>query len=318
MATNWRNLPCLLLFTVLGIFLSILGVYSQFPATITPDAAMHAEIVESIGHQGFLTTWEPYTSNSYTYPPLFHYIAFVLPLEPIDAVRALGIVLWLVMPIAMYFLVATYDTVQRERRKRAALVAAFLVGLVPVFSNVFIYGEFPQLMSMILILVEWYLLRREKLTAAGAMVGLIALTHVFFVLVAGALYVYYLWLHRTVKVRHVVMPALVALPWSWAYIQIVKSVLAGTWENTRYNATQPVFGFWQWQTIYDWLFSVHGLTAVLFGFAVYGLFALGVSDRKLRDESRTNRLRRDYSLQGMFVLCVLMTIFHVPFTQLKM
>src|SRR3989338_10710695 len=121
-----------IIYPFIGIFLLFLAIQSQFPAAITPDAAMHAEIVEAIGHQGFITTWEPYTSNSYTYPPLFHYIAFVLPLEPIDAVRALGIVLWLVMPIAMYFLVATYDNGNKPDKK-AGLIAALLIGLVPVF-----------------------------------------------------------------------------------------------------------------------------------------------------------------------------------------
>src|SRR3989338_7962505 len=135
------------LFIVLGVFLTVLGVYSQFPTTITPDTAMHAEIVEAIGHQGFITTWEPYTENRYTYPPLFHYIAFLLPLEPIDAVRALGIVLWIVLPIAMYLLLSTFD-------RRAAVIGAILIGLVPSFSNVFIYSEFPQLMSMVLLLFE--------------------------------------------------------------------------------------------------------------------------------------------------------------------
>ena len=307
MATNWRNLPCLLLFTVLGIFLSILGVYSQFPATITPDAAMHAEIVESIGHQGFLTTWEPYAENSYTYPPLFHYIVFVLPLEPIDAVRALGIALWLVLPIAMYFLVSTYDNGSKPDKK-AGLIAALLIGLVPVFSNVFIYSEFPQLMSMILLLIEWYFLRTRKITHAGVVVGLIALTHVFFVLVASALYVYYLWLYRTLKVRYVAAPVIVALPWAFAYWNVVLSVLAGTWENTRYNVFQPVFGFWPWQTIKEWLFSAHGITLLLFALALYGWL-------KVRDRSDE---RADYALRGMFVFCLVLTVFHVPFTQLKM
>src|SRR3989344_3811411 len=136
------NTKEVVLFIVLSVFLTILGVYSQFPTTITPDTAMHAEIVEAIGHQGFITTWEPYTENRYTYPPLFHYIAFLLPLEPIDAVRALGIVLWIVLPIVMYFVASTYD-------RKAGLIAAVLIGLVPVFSNVFIYGEFPKTQAQV-------------------------------------------------------------------------------------------------------------------------------------------------------------------------
>lgn len=279
-----------IIFFLLFAFLIILGVWSQWPTTITPDAAMHAEIVELIKSQGYLTTWEPYAENAYTYPPLFHYLAFLLPLEPIDAVRGLGVILLVVLPFAMYLLVGTFN-------KKAAMIAAALVVMIPSFSNVFIYSEFPQLMAMLLLLFEWYLLRKEKLIWAAVMVGLIGLTHVFFVLVAALLFLAH------TKVRDWSKGAIafvVMLPWLPAYTHIVMNVLSGQWENVRYNATQPVFGFWGANELYDWFVSTHGLTAVMMILAVYGFF-----------------IAKDKVLRGMFVLSVLFSVFHIPFTQLK-
>src|SRR3989344_5206253 len=136
-----------------GIMLA-LGVFSQWPTTITPDVAMHAEIVEIIKIQGFIQTWEPYAQNEFTYPPLFHYATLLLPLESIDAVRALGLVIWLLFPLAIYFLVSTYN-------KKAAITAAFFIGLVPSFATVFMNSEFPQLFAILLLILKWYFLRKE-------------------------------------------------------------------------------------------------------------------------------------------------------------
>jgi hypothetical protein len=279
-------------FVVLSLFLLWMGVVTQWPTTITPDAAMHAEIVYIIKQQGFITSWEPYAPNDYTYPPLFHYLSSMLPLEPIDAVRALGLVVWLLLPLSMYVLVETYN-------KRAAIVAAILVGLVPSFSNVFIYGEFPQLLGMAFVLLEWGFLRKKRVGIAGLFVGLTALTHIFFVLVAAGLYIIYL-ISLKQRVSYLALPVFVTLPWIHAYAIVVRNVLNGTWENTRYNMTQPVFSFWSWEVVQDWLFGWHGLTIVLVVLSVIGLFL--VKDRVLR---------------WVFGLSVFLTVFHVPFTQLK-
>ena len=284
----------MIVFLIYAVILAVLGVFSQWPTTITPDAAMHAEIVEIIKVQGFIQTWEPYAQNEFTYPPLFHYATLMLPLESIDAVRALGLVIWLLFPLAMYFFVSTYN-------KKAAIPAAFFVGLVPSFATVFIYSEFPQLLAMLLLVWQWYFLRKERYGVAGVLVGLIALTHVFFVIIAGALYVCYLYASKEWRyLFYVFVPVLVGLPWLHAYGKIVRNVLTGAWENTRYNAMQPVFGFWPWETIKDWLFGMHGLTIALVVLALYGFFKT-----------------KDHILRGVFILSLIFTMFHIPFTQLK-
>lgn len=281
-------------------FLFALAVYSQWPTTITPDAAMHAEIVVAIQEQGWITAWMPYAQNEYTYPPLFHYIAVLLPLEPIDSVRVLGILIWLTLPVALYGVVATY-------RRDIAFVAAALVGLVPSFSNVFIYGEFPQVMAMVLLLWEWRLARRGRMAWAGFVAGLIVLTHVFFALV-GLLFFCYYWCRRSNSTRELrtnpdwrsLVGLVVMLPWLPAYGTIVQNALSGGWENVRYNATQPVFGFWPMQVSADWLVGIEGLTPVLLPLAIIGFWKV-----------------KDVFLRGVFVFALAFTLFHIPFTQLK-
>jgi len=46
----------MIVFLIYAVILAVLGVFSQWPTTITPDAAMHAEIVEIIKVQGFIQT----------------------------------------------------------------------------------------------------------------------------------------------------------------------------------------------------------------------------------------------------------------------
>ena len=57
---KFKHSGLIILVILLISLLLILGVLSQWPTTITPDTAMHAEIVEIIKEQGFIRTWEPY------------------------------------------------------------------------------------------------------------------------------------------------------------------------------------------------------------------------------------------------------------------
>src|SRR3989344_2852925 len=285
------------MFSILFLFLIVLGVWSQWPTTITPDAAMHAEIVELIGQQGYVTTWKPYADNAYTYPPLFHYLAFLLPLESIDAVRALGIVLWLVLPVVMYLLMSTFN-------KKAGMIAAFLVVLVPSFSNVFVYSEFPQLMAMSLLLLEWYLLRTERVSWAACTVGVIGLTHVFFVLIAALLFL----VHTKVRDwKYGLLSLLVMVPWLPAYVRVVMNVLSGQWENVRYNATQPVFGFWGTQELYDWFVGVrlfcHERQNITGNFCVFGFFhCISCSVHTIKDTGLIGVSGRDACFVGHYIV----------------
>ena len=300
-----------LFFMGIALFQLLVGVSSQWPATLTPDAAMHAEIVEIVRQQPVPRTWEPYAKTSFTYPPLFHWLAAMLPLEAIDAVRALGLAVWLLFPVAVYSLVATYS-------RRVAPVAAALISLVPSFSTIFIYGEFPQLLAMLLLVLQWAFLRRGKLLAAGVFAGLVVLSHPFVALAAAALQAFFV--AQKVQVRKgvsaqaqhrgndagrsallslFVIP-LVASPWIPAYVAIAGNALAGDWENVSYNAVQPVFGFWGFGQIAGFLFGVHGLTVLVVLLALAGFFTT-----------------KDVLLRGFFAVCAAFTVFHLPFTQLK-
>ncbi len=284
--------PLILVVFFVFTFQLILGIYSQFPTTITPDAAMHAEIVNIIREQGFIRTWEPYAPNDYSYPPLFHYLATLLTpfLLSIDAVRVLGIIIWLCFPLSLYVLVATY-------KKEAALTAACLGAVAPPLATVFIYGEFPQLLAMLFLIWEWYFLRCERYLLGAVFAGLIVLSHSFVPFAAIALLAYFLISSKQIK--YAAATCIVALPWVPAYVLVVQNILSGAWENTRYNAVQPVFGFWPTHTIIDWLFGAHGL-GILAPLAAYGVFKV-----------------RDWWVRGFFAVGLAFTLFHIPFTQLK-
>lgn len=310
-----------LVFIIIFIFQLSLALYSQFPTTITPDAAMHAEIVEIIKTQGFVRTWEPYAPNEFTYPPLFHYLAFGLTLfglSAIDAVRALGIVVWLMFPVATYLLVGTYNKCVVGECEAGGhgehgagvhcgwgpVVAAMLIAVVPSFSNIFIYGEFPQLLAMLLFVWQWYALRKGRYVTGAVLCGLTFLTHVFVPLVSILLLLYYfprmVRRCRICSLKYPLIVFIVALPWVPRYIIIIQNALLGAWENAQYNAVQPVFGFWPAETIIDWLFGVHGLTVFMVPLALLGFFR--VKDRWLR---------------LFFAFGLVFTVFHIPFTQLK-
>lgn len=285
-----------LVFLFLLLFMLTLGIYSQWPTTLTPDAAMHAEIVHLIGQQGFLRTWEPYAPVAFTYPPLFHYLAFLLPLEPIDAVRVLGLVIWLFFPLAAYLLVGSYD-------KKAAVFGAVIVGFMPLLSTIFVYGEFPQLLGMLFFVFEWYFLRKNAYKWGALFTGLVVLSHAFVGLVAVFLFFYACCLEkRKIKkeITAVVVLVFVSSLWGYGYINIVLNALSGKWNNIVYNATQPVFGFWPVERIVDFLFGIHGFTVILFILALFGFFCV-----------------RDGWLRAFFVVGVALSVFHLPLTQLK-
>ncbi len=276
----------------LVLFLLVLGAYSQWPSTITHDAAIHAEKVVIVGLQGFPRSWEPYAVNGYTYPPLFHYLAFLLPLKPIDAVRALGIVIFALFPVAVYYLVSTYN-------KRAALIAALFIGLLPAFATIAIYGEFPQLLAMFLFVWEWYLLRKGKFGFAGVFCGLAVLSHVFIALAAVIVYFYYLFWAKK-GIFYYVAPFITAVPWIPNYVRITINALTGKWENVVYNASQPVLGFWSSKQILEWLFGTSGFGPLVLLLAVIGLFFV-----------------KERLVKGLFLFCLAFTVFHLPLTQLK-
>ncbi|MCX6818098.1 MAG: hypothetical protein NTU57_04540 [Candidatus Aenigmarchaeota archaeon] len=294
---KYRDEICVLLPLVLVALAS--GIYVHYPVSITNDSAIHSEIVNIIVRQGYPTSWQPYADNGFTYPPLFHYIASIpvlLGLNPVDAVRITGIIIWSLLPLCFYLLGSLYG-------RKTAMVSASLSILVPFLSNVFIFGEFPQLLAMELLVLEMYFLKRGKYVTSGILAGLGVLCHPFIWIVSLLAYLYYALpvIARNVKAAYIlVVPAAVALPWIPKYFQILMNVLSGSWQNVVYNEYQPVFWFWPPETLTTYLFGLNYFTPVIIALSMFGF---------LKAKDRFIRL--------FFAATLVFSVYHIPYTQLK-
>ncbi len=283
------------------IILGFLGYYILYPAGVTPDTAIHTEMAELVKEQGYPQTWQPYADNGFTYPPLFHYLAaflgfFGLPL--VEAVRVLGILVFLSVPVTVYHLAKTYN-------KHAALYAAAVSAMIPALSNVFMMAEFPQLLSMEFILLLIYFLRTKKYMHASAATGLAILSHPLMSVIAVIIHLYHFPFreHARTKILFILIPLIIASFWIPGYMKITENALSGKWANTEYNYppyNQPVFWFWPPETALDFLFGFGFFTPVLIPLALLGF-------------CRT----RDRFLRLFFVFSLAFTVFHLPYTQLK-
>jgi hypothetical protein len=275
------------------------GIYAHYPVSITHDSAIHSEIVSIILRQGYPVSWQPYADNGFTYPPLFHYIASIpalIGISPVDAVRITGIMIWSLLPLFFYLLGSLYG------RKTAAVSAALSI-LVPFLSNVFIFGEFPQLLAMELLVLELYCLKRGKYFTSGILTGLAVLCHPFMWIISMLAYLYYVLpaAARDAKAAYLLtIPAAVALPWIPKYFQILMNMLSGRWQNVVYNEYQPVFWFWPPETLANYLFGLNYFTPVIIALSVFGF--LKVKDRFIR---------------LLFAATLIFSVYHIPYTQLK-
>jgi hypothetical protein len=275
------------------------GIYIHYPVSITYDPAMHGEIVNIILHQGYPNTWEPYANNEFTYTPLFHYLSLVphlLGLSVIDSVMAVGIILWAFLPLCAYLLGSLYG-------RKIALLSAAVSALLPFFSNIFILGEFPQLLAMELLILEIYFLKKGKLIESGIITGLVILSHPFIWIVSVLAYLYFLVpssLKNRKNIPYILVPVAVSSVWLPKYFQIFMNMLSGEWENIVFNAEQPNFWFWSLESLSKYLFDLNYFTPVIIILSFIGLLKT-----------------RDRFMQIFFVSCFILSVYHIPYTQLK-
>jgi len=276
-----------------------LGIYVHYPVSITYDPAMHGEIVNIILHQGYPNTWEPYANNEFTYTPLFHYLSLVphfLGLSVIDSVMAAGIILWALLPLCAYLLGSFYG-------RKIALLSAAVSAFLPFLSNIFILGEFPQLLAMELLILEIYFLKKGKLLESGVITGLVILSHPFVWIISVLAYLYFL-IPSSIKNRknipYILVPLAVSLPWLPKYLQILMNVLSGEWKNVVFNLEQPNFWFWSMESLAKYLFDLNYFTPVIIILSFMGLVKT-----------------RDRFMQVFFISCFIFSVYHIPYTQLK-
>jgi hypothetical protein len=279
----------------------IMGVYAHYPVSITHDPAIHSEIVNILRQQGYPNSWEPYASNDFTYPPLFHYIVLLFSLVgfPLaDAVIMVGIILWAMIPLCAYLLGSLYD-------RKVALLSAAVFVLLPFLSNVFIFGEFPQLLAMELLMLELYYLKKGRYLMAGIMTGLVFLSHPFMPIVSFLVYLYFV-LPPLFSEKKPLYPLLLLLPfaisaaWLPKYVMIAMNMFSGDWQNVVYNAYQPVFWFWPAETLSKYLFGLDYFTPLILVLSFIGL-----------------SVTKDRFIKIFFIACFAFSVFHVPYTQLK-
>lgn len=244
-----------ILFSVLGIVLAGLGYYTLYPYSVTYDPAMHAEIVRLVSIQGYVQTWEPYAQNPFTYPPLFHYLGFVFYLFGlgfVDAVRILGILVFISMPPSMYALVRSY-----KGSEVAALSASLGVVLIPVTATIFILGEFPELLALELIILLLYFKHEGRSKLVALVAGLVVIAHPVMALAGGFLFIYYgvADLPRRSKdaLVYIVLFLVVIGFWVPQYAAMAWNVLTGQWriETLGGMYKQPFFWFWRPEDIVD-------------------------------------------------------------------
>jgi hypothetical protein len=290
------------------IFITLIfGYYSHYPSSLTHDPAIHGEIIRIIENQGYPNSWEPYVRNDFTYPPLFHYLSFLiysLGFDLIDSVRILGILIWVLFPICIYFLASTF-------RKDIALLSAVIIAFLPAFTNIAMFGEFPQLLAMEFIVLQIYFFRKKKYFSASLLTGLTIVTHPFMSIISILIYVYFFG-SKFLEIKnkkpvinrkaiiYVLIPLFISSFWIPKYFEIMTNMISGDWHNVIYNVEQPYFWFWSFEDLAKYFFDLNYLTPIIIPLALFGLIKT-----------------KDRFLRIFFLTCLIFSIYHLPYTQLK-
>jgi hypothetical protein len=293
----------LVLFTFLIIFIISLGYYMLYPVSVTYDPSMHAEIVNIIEWQGYPDTWEPYANNSLTYTPFFHYVAFSLSLtgiHVIDAVRIVGIIAYILISISTYFLVSLYS----KKNRAVPVISALVMSFIPLMGNIFLLGEFPEVLSILFIILILYSIKTERHTLTAIFTGLTVITHPFMAMVAVVLYIYNIKnvINEPNKTRVLYFLIFIVISSFWAvkYFEIANNMVTGSWQNTVYHEQQPYLWFWEPHQIIEFLFGFNQLGYFIFLFSLVGFWKFN-----------------DKLLRVFYIFCLIFIVFHLPYSQLK-
>lgn len=224
----------------LFFYLFFLGLNSVKPLPITFDSAMHALIVDPIiSTQVYPLTWLPLVNTPFTYPPLFHWICFILTffrLKAIEAVNLFGIFLYAIFPLLAYKLGLIWN-------KRIAILSASVSVCITSFSYVFAVGEYPQILAMNLSLFFLYFFLKKDFIKTGIFLGLACLSHSFIpVYFLFFLFFYFVFSFLRTKDKKIIFDAveliliflLVCSIWLHQYLNIIINALTGKWMNVRW------------------------------------------------------------------------------------
>ncbi len=286
-------------------YLLISGYSIINPLPLTYDPALHGEISAYVIPRSFIPdTWKPLADVGYTYPPLFHWLVFLFSsvgVETYKVVMLTGLLLYASFPVTFYLYGLVFG-------KKEAVWFSIFGALQASLIEVFAAGEYPQLLSMNLLLIFLYFLSRRSYRNAAFFSGLVLLSHTFVtVYMAALLLIHYLIGRKKIKTKYVAafLPTafLVSLVWIPKYLAVAGSALKGSWENTIWYYQSGFVGF---EKINSMFFSVAPGARMGFVFLLLSLVGLSILYK-----------RKNYFPVAIFLFTILFAVFHVPGTQYK-
>lgn len=301
---------------VLSAFLLLFGYITTIPLTATYDPAMHSEVVDPvISTQIYPLTWSPLADTKYTYPPLFHWLAFLISrfgIEPVTAVIFLGLVLYAVFPFCLYLLGSFWS-------RKIGLLSAIAGAFISSWSFVFLAGEYPQLLAMDLSVVFIYYYLKRDYVKSGVFLGLTFLSHPFvpvyltiFVLIHS-----FLELGRKNKdffitsLKCLMIALVITSIWLPQYFMIIQSATTHQWRNVRWYYKPGFVGFEEVNSLFFSFTPMGRINPVIFILSLAGaglILKKGFKNDKKGDKT---------ALLVLFLFMVAFSVFHIPGTQYK-
>jgi len=290
---------------VLFIYLLVSGYRIINPLPLTYDPALHGEVAAYVMPANFIPqTWEPLADVAYTYPPLFHWAAFLLSasgFETYKIVVFMGLFLYALFPISFYIYGRAFG-------EKEAVLFSFFGAVQASLIEVFAAGEYPQLLSMNLLVIVLYFLAKRNYMNAGIFSGLTVLSHTFTALYTAALIViYYLLDRKKIRTNDMLIFAVCALAisavWLPNYLKIADNAASSRWENTIWYYKAGFIGF---DKVNDIFFSIMPGSRV--GMITFLFSLIGAA----------YAYRKKYHLPlCIFLFTIIFTVFHIPSTQYK-
>ncbi|MBI4176820.1 MAG: hypothetical protein HY516_00470 [Candidatus Aenigmarchaeota archaeon] len=289
-------------------YLLISGYKIIDPFPLTYDPALHSEIAGGVMRHSLIpSTWAPFADVMFTYPPLFHWMSYAISYTGIETYRSvilLGLFSYAFFPVAFYIYGSAFG-------RKEAVLFSFFGAVQASLIEVFAAGEYPQLLSMNLLVVMLYFLRKENYPVAAVFSGLVLLSHTFTALYAAVLITIHFFLSirrngKRTEIKSVLtflsIALLVSLIWVPKYLQIADNAINRRWENTIWYYKAGFVGI---DSINNWFFSL--MPGARIGLMMFFFSVVGAA--------YAHKQRR-YQL-WVFLFTAAFTIFHIPGTQYK-
>ncbi|MFH0890232.1 MAG: hypothetical protein V1836_03790 [Candidatus Aenigmatarchaeota archaeon] len=293
---------------VLFLYLLVSGFKIISPLPLTYDPALHAEIATYlIPLSLFPITWSPLADVGYTYPPLFHWAAFLFSTSGIATykiVMLMGLLLYALFPVSFYLYGSAFGRIE-------AMLFSFFGAVQASLMEVFAAGEYPQLLSMNLAVIALYFLAKKDLPKAGLFAGFVVLSHSFTSIYLAVILAAYFLISRLTneKIKSSSAAAFflifIAISSLWAprYVQIAENAANSSWENTIWYHKAGFIGLEQVNNIFLSVMPGARMGAIFLILSLIGVFYA--------------YKRKFYFQLFVFAFTVLFTVFHIPGTQYK-